>query len=189
MDSIKNAKSAEAKASLQEKLGEGNNFPYVYKELPDWKSRLTVQKNGVSLPKIKFDVQSGVDPVKLIEAQKELQSQPNGTYTAFDIICTVGSKTDYWVVAIPPSERPRAVGYVSNLKIKSWRNPEVKNVKSNGQTDATAGAFGYTLYPVTEEQAHTIPGIGLDIAGLQDNLKNSYLSNFDDNIEKLDRLE
>lgn len=189
MDSIKNAKSAEAKASLQEKLGEGNNFPYVYKELPDWKSRSTVQKNGVSLPKIKFDVQSGVDPVKLIEAQKELQSQPNGTYTAFDIICTVGSKTDYWVVAIPPSERPRAVGYVSNLKIKSWRNPEIKNVKSNGQTDATAGAFGYTLYPVTEEQAHTIPGIGLDIAGLQDNLKNSYLSNFDDNIEKLDRLE
>lgn len=141
------------------------------------------------MPKIKFDVQSGVDPAKLIEAQKELQNQPAGTYTAFDIMCTVGSKTDYWVVAIPPSVRPRAVGYVSNLKIKSWRNPEIMEVKPNPQTAATAGAFGYTLYPVTEEQAHTIPGIGLDMAGLQENLKNSYLSNFDDSIEKLDNLE
>lgn len=188
MDSIKSATGG-AKLSLQANLGEGKKYPYVYKELSDWKSRLNVQKNGASMPKIKFDVQSGVDPSKLIAAQKELQSQPAGTYTAFDIMCTVGSKTDYWVVAIPPSVRPRAVGYVSNLKIKSWRNPEVMEVKPNPQTSATAGAFGYTLYPVTEEQAHTIPGIGLDMAGLQENLKNSYLSNFDDSIEKLDNLE
>ena len=133
MDSIKSATGG-AKMSLQANLGEGKKYPYVYKELSDWKSRLNVQKNGASMPKIKFDVQSGVDPAKLIEAQKELQKQPTGTYTAFDIMCTVGSKTDYWVVAIPPSVRPRAVGYVSNLKIKSWRNPEIMEAKPNPQT-------------------------------------------------------
>jgi hypothetical protein len=136
---------------------------------------------------IKFDVQSGVDPSKLIAAQKELQSQPAGTYTAFDIMCSVGSKTDYWVVAIPPSNRPRAVGYVSSLKIKSWRDNTL-STEPSVETSTAAGVFGYSLYPITEEQANTIPGIGLDIAGLQENLKNSYLSDFDTGIENMDLM-
>ena len=188
MDAIKMATSG-SKLALRAKLGEGNNYPYVYHELPDWKSRLNIQKNGASLPKIKFDIQSGVDPSKLIAAQKELQSQPEGTYTAFDITCTVGSKMDYWVIAIPPYSRPRSVGYVSNLKIKSWRDHTLDEIKPNSQTVATAGAFGYTLYPVTEEQAHTIPGIGLDMEGIQDKLKNNYMSNFSEGIDNLDTID
>jgi hypothetical protein len=188
MDAIKMANGG-SKLALRAKLGEGNNYPYVYHELPDWKSRLNIQKNGASLPKIKFDIQSGVDPSKLIAAQKELQSQPEGTYTAFDITCTVGSKMDYWVIAIPPYSRPRSVGYVSNLKIKSWRDHTLDEIKPNSQTVATAGAFGYTLYPVTEEQAHTIPGIGLDMEGIQDKLKNNYMSNFSEGIDNLDTID
>ena len=111
------------------------------------------------------------------------------TYTAFDITCTVGSKMDYWVIAIPPYSRPRSVGYVSNLKIKSWRDHTLDEIKPNSQTVATAGAFGYTLYPVTEEQAHTIPGIGLDMEGIQDKLKNNYMSNFSEGIDNLDTID
>ena len=186
LERIQNA-SGGAKISLRNKLGTGKAYPYVYSEISDWKSRLNVQKNGTKIPMIKFDVQSGVDPSKLIAAQKELQSQPAGTYTAFDIMCSVGSKTDYWVVAIPPSNRPRAVGYVSSLKIKSWRDNSL-NPQPSVETSTAAGAFGYSLYPITEEQANTIPGIGLDIAGLQDNLKNSYLNDFDTGIENLDLM-
>ena len=99
--------NASRKAALRAQLGIKNKYPYVYQTLPDWKSRKNIQKNGVSLPMIKFDVKTGIDPSKLVEAQKELQSQPAGTYSPFDTFCAVSSKSDYWVVAIPPVSRPK----------------------------------------------------------------------------------
>lgn len=184
---IDNEKNSAKKASLRKGLSEKELYPYVYKQVSDWGSTSTVQKNGVNTPMIKFDVQSGVDPSKLIAAQKELQSQPDGTYTAFDIMCTVGNKSDYWVIAIPPTSRPRAVGYVSSLKIKSYRKlSETSDVDK--KTTTASGAFGYMLYPITEEQANTIPGIGLSMAGIQDSLKNHYLSNYEKGIENLDYM-
>lgn len=170
------------------KLGLGDKFPYVYHTSTSWKSRLNVQKNGAQIPMIKFDVQSGVDPSKLIDAQKTIQSDTTGTISPFDIICTTGSKADYWVVAIPKPNRPRAVGYVTSLKIKSYREP-TKYADINNKTSTKAGVFAYSLYPITEEQANTIPGIGLDLAGVQSKMQNLYLSNYEDNVSGMNTVE
>lgn len=177
------------KKALRKNLGTGDNYPLVYTKLTDWESKANIRENSAPLPMIKFDVQSGIDPSKLIESQKALQGKNKDSYSALDIMCTIGSKIDYWVVPIPVSERPRAVGYVSNLKIKSYRDYSTDTEKLDKTTVAAAGAFGYSLYPITEEQANTIPGIGLSMAGIQENFKNTYLTNIEDNLENLDIVD
>ena len=188
MDKIQEASGASAKNKLRSKLGYENDYPYVYYEAPDWKSRLNIQKNGAKIPKIKYDIQSGIDPTKLIEAQSAIQGANSSAITASDIMCTVGSKSDFWVVAIPRENRPRAQGYVSNLKIKTYKGTET-SPKPNAATVASAGAFGYALYPITEEQANSIPGIGLDMSGIQAQMQSAYLDDYESLISNMNTTE
>ena len=188
MDKIQTTSGASAKNKLRNQLGYENDYPYVYYEAPDWKSRLNIQKNGAKIPMIKYDIQSGIDPTKLIEAQSAIQGSNSSAVTASDIICTVGAKSDFWVVAIPKENRPRAQGYVSNLKIKTYQDLTT-STEPNAATVASAGAFGYALYPITEEQANTIPGIGLDMSGIQEQMQNAYLDNYEDLISSLNTTE
>lgn len=143
------------------------NYPYIYKESDE-------------TPDIKFDVVTGVDPSKLVDMKQTISSSTDAD--AFDIICTIQKKDDFWVVTIPLSEMPRKSGYLTNLKIKSYRENNNSSEVYLNYPASVSGVFGYMLYPITEKQANTMPGIGMDMTTLTDTMAKAYASDVTNNI-------
>lgn len=185
-DNFKMTENANGRTPYRNSISDTNdgtkeNAPFVYKEDDAWKSRNVIKKEGARLPKIKFDVMSGVDPSLLVAAMPKMDmSDPKG------IICTTGLKSDYWVIAIPVSKRPRAGGYLSMLKIVSVPGVKKGDEIVDKMVSSSAGAFGYALYPITEEQANVMPGVGLDLTTYQEMYKKQVLDNF---TKKIDQAE
>lgn len=182
MEDIMTTRSNAKRVKLRSELGYGVNYPYVYRKGTEWKSNHSIVLNGTKVPMIKFDVPGGIDPNKLIAMEQEMTKNKQTSLTATDIYCTTADKSDWWRIAIPPASRPRTAGYLTGLKIKAYRNYDLPPY-NNPFIDAAAGAFGYALYPITEEQANSIPGIGLDMAGLQSAISETYLDTVDRAID------
>lgn len=148
-------------------------FPFVYK-----KQRGTdalIDEKG-SIPAILFDVAGGINltKVKTIMTVKPQEFGKN----ALNDICSIQETDDYWSILIPTSARPRVVGYMSGLSIKT-NIPKVEDpeIKTATKVATATGSFGYALYPITEEQANTLPSVGASLEGLGNTLKDSLTNN------------
>lgn len=141
-----------------------NEFPYVYRKPDTW------NVNGNSRPKILFDINSGVDLNKIKDFTKIVGGLDK--VTPQEAICNIQETSDYWEIQMPSNVMPLAVGYQEDLKIISERTsfPEVETPITDEVATAT-GSFGYSLYPIIEEQANTIPGIGLSMQEISNRLK------------------
>ena len=107
-----------------------------------------------------------------------MPTQMNDPSKALSTVCYLKQDTDYWQVRIPEDKMPLTVGYLTNLSIKTLQHhlEDYPDPKIDFPGAAT-GAFGYMLYPIVEEQANYLPGIGVDLIGISERIKeqNGYL--------------
>ena len=138
------------------------HFPYVYKKPKTEK-----------YPSILFNVMSGIDLTKVGDIATKIED-PSG---ALSTVCYLKQDKDYWQIRIPDDKMPLTVGYLTNLSIKTLLAPlteyDAPDISFPG---AATGAFGYMLYPIVEEQANSIPGIGVDLNGISEKIKEQCTS-------------
>lgn len=129
-------------------------------------NRVTVTGYPVNTP-IFFGSNNKIDTAKFAEITKDVVA---GNVDIQQALCYSanssggGDANDYWTIAIPPSKRPRASGYRTQLKIITYHEQEDdENVEDEVTVNPATGALAYTLWPITEEQAYSFPAIGTDI--------------------------
>lgn len=147
---------------LSKFLNMDSEFPYVYKhpETEDY-------------PSIVFNVMSGVDISKVADISNKFDKSQN----ALSAVCYIKEDSDYWQVRIPDDHMPKTVGYLTNLSISTLLSGETELAEPNIDFPGSAtGAFGYMLYPIVEEQANSIPGVGVDLNGISEQLKQKCLT-------------
>lgn len=134
-----------------------DHFPYVYRK-PKTEDH----------PSIVFNVMSGIDLSKV----GDIANKMDDPSMALSTVCYLKQDKDYWQVRIPEDKMPLTIGYLTNLSIKTligqlsdYPTPDISF------PGAATGAFGYMLYPIVEEQANTIPGIGADLSGISQKIK------------------
>jgi hypothetical protein len=141
----------------KETLDMTNHFPYVYKK-----------PKTEDYPSIIFNVMSGIDLTKVSDIATKIED-PSG---ALSTVCYLKQDKDYWQIRIPEDKMPLTVGYLTNLSIKTLLSPlDYYDVPDISFPGAATGAFGYMLYPIVEEQANSIPGIGVDLNGISEKIK------------------
>jgi hypothetical protein len=146
----------------KETLDMTNHFPYVYKK-----------PKTEDYPSIIFNVMSGIDLTKVSDIATKIED-PSG---ALSTVCYLKQDKDYWQIRIPEDKMPLTVGYLTNLSIKTLLSHlDYYDVPDISFPGAATGAFGYMLYPIVEEQANSIPGIGVDLNGISEKIKEQNAS-------------
>ncbi len=105
--------------------------------------------NEKSKTPIVFNIYKGVDATKMTSS-----TDP------FEAVCNNKLEGDYWTVAIPIEERPRAKGYIKNVSLKLFADDTSLDSDGNnkGTYDSTlCGAMSNVIFPITEEQANPSP--------------------------------
>ena len=138
-----------------------NRFPYVYKK-----------PSTEKYPSIVFNVMSGIDLTKVGDIATKMENPSNVLST----ICYLKEDSDYWQIRIPEEKMPLTIGYLTNLSIKTIIDESMPDFATPDISfpGAAAGAFGYMLYPIIEEQANSLPGIGVDLNGISEQIKEKY---------------
>jgi hypothetical protein len=115
-------------------------------------------------PNILFNLVTGVDLSKINPTK---QSAPEIT------LCETGKFTDYWVITVP--NPPLDIGYDTRLKIKTYETNiyDTSSFKASMAT-TVAGAFAYSLYPITEAQQGAIASIAADMTPAEKLIESTY---------------
>ena len=72
-----------------------------------------------------------------------------------DHYCSCRDENDFWTVKL--ITYPRASGYKTNVKLVKNIDKEGLLSSSDGPEQTINGAFAYSLWPITEDQANIIP--------------------------------
>jgi hypothetical protein len=128
-------------------------------------------KDDPTFTPIVYDIFSNVDVMKLIDySQKSMSAQ--------ELLCFSKNDADFWQVAVTGSRetfdnKPRKKGHKTKLRLKV-----LGTAGTQGRVDPTsdinytiAGALGYSVWPITEEQNN--PTLG-DVSNMLKSLQEAY---------------
>lgn len=116
-------------------------------------------------PNILYNLISSVDPSKLNSNSRTMSPETT--------MCSSSKFIDYWVITL--DNPPRDIGYDTRLKIKTYETNihDTNSFKANMAT-TVAGAFAYSLYPITEDQAGAIASIGATLTDAEKMIRDTY---------------
>ena len=116
-------------------------------------------------PNILYNLISSVDPSKLNSNSRTMSPETT--------MCSSSKFIDYWVITL--DNPPRDLGYDTRLKIKTYETNihDTNSFKANMAT-TVAGAFAYSLYPITEDQAGAIASIGATLTDAEKMIRDTY---------------
>ena len=116
----------------------------------DYTSKFIYWGHRDDLTPIKFSIVTGMSVSALAEPLKS-----GADMSPMDHYCSCRDENDFWTVKL--ITYPRASGYKTNVKLVKNIDKEGLLSSSDGPEQTINGAFAYSLWPITEDQANIIP--------------------------------